>query len=544
MWERARMVGAALAASVLALAVTPGAGAAQAEAEPPAPAAEVHLVPTLGGASVDATAAAADAGITLVEDPGPLGTAAATVTTLTLNGGAMTVVPGSTGNVLQMGGSGFTPSSMFLFLGAYEDLTITNYTYTSPTQASVTFDVPSNAKGIAFLFTREPAEASYTPIVALQVYIGTGAFFPLTTPARILDSRTGIGGHSAPLDANATWRIPVAGQNGIPLTATAVSLNLTAIGAAGGGFLSLYPAGGTRPDVSSVNFGGGHKVVPNHVIVPLGQDGALDLFSGAGDAVHALIDIDGYYSGQDVPGGRLYWDSSPTRVLDLRSLNVAIPAGTTMTLPVPGPPGSGLTVGDVADINVTITNQTGVGFATVYPAGETTPNASTHNWVGPFQDTANRAAVRIGPGGGVNVTNGSTGSIQVIIDYFGSWNDVVGYRFFSVAPTRVVDTRATSPLFTGETRWLDTTGWVNVSPRPWLLVGNLTGDQPTSATYFQLWTDAAGLPPQPSNLNLQSGETRANSFILPNAFGGDQVNLRNAFGAAHAILDVFGYFDD
>jgi hypothetical protein len=129
--------------------------------------------------------------------------------------------------------------------------------------------VPADAKGIAFLFAAEPSDTAYTPIVAVQVYIGVGAFFPLSTPARLLDSRSGIGGHNTPLEVNGTWRIPVAGQFGIPADATAVSLNLTAIGGAGGGFLSLYPAGGTRPDVSSVNFGGGNKVVPNHAIVPL-----------------------------------------------------------------------------------------------------------------------------------------------------------------------------------------------------------------------------------------------------------------------------------
>ena len=338
--------------------------------------------------------------------------------------------------------------------------------------------------------------------------------------------------------------MPVAGQNGIPADATAVSLNLTAIGGARGGFLSLYPAGNDRPEVSSVNFGAGNKVVPNHLIVPLGAGGALELFNGAGDPVNPLIDIDGYYSGSDVTGGRLYWDSTPTRVLDMRKLNLTVPAGTTMAVPVAAPAGGALRPGDVADMNVTITNQTGVGFVTVSPPGDAVPEISSHNWVGPFQDTSNRVAVRVGAGNAVNITNGSTGSIQVILDYFGSWNDTIGYRFFAVAPHRVFDTRTTNKLSQGEARSLDTTPWVAVSPKPWLLVGNLTGDQPSSSTFFQFWTGSIVSPPEPSNLNLQAGETRANSFIVFNAFGSSTLNLRNAFGNANAIIDIFGYFDD
>jgi hypothetical protein len=232
---------------------------------------------------------------------------------------------------------------------------------------------------------------------------------------------------------------------------------------------------------------------------------------------HALIDIDGYYSGQDVTGGRLYWDSTPTRVLDMRPLGVSIPAGSTLAVPIAAPPGSALRVGDVADINVTITNQTGVGFVSVYPAGEAAPNASTHNWVGPFQDTANRVAVRIGSGGGVNITNGSTGSIQVIIDYFGSWNDVIGSRFCSVAPHRVFDSRSLNKLAAGETRSLDTTTWVAASLNPGC--SSVTSRRPADVGHVLPAVDRRyQSPPAPSNLNLQSGETPCEQLIAFNAW--------------------------
>jgi hypothetical protein len=538
---RKRMLGALAAVAMVSL--VPGLAPTGVGAAPPSAAVADANVPIIGGgALVDATNAANAAGIELAD--GGLSTAAATVTSLTLNGGQFTVRPGSTGNTLTLNGNGFTPVTEYLIITAYGPMTITNINPVSPTQQIITFDVPVTAKGIAFLLTAEPAETVWTPVVAFQVYIGVGAFFPLSTPARVLDSRVGIGGQSAPLSPNSAWTVPVAGQAGIPADATAVSVNLTAIGNAGGGFLSLYPAGGTRPDVSTVNFGGGYQVVPNHAIVPLGAGGALELFNGAGDPVNALIDVDGYYSGQDVTGGLLYWDEMPSRVLDMRASGITVQPDSTMTFRIVPPERSWLEGGDVADVNVTITNQTGVGFASVYPSGAARPNASTHNWIAPMQDTANRVAARVGADGLVTIYNGSTGTFQVIVDYFGAWSPVIGYRFTPVTPHRVVDTRTIAKLGPSEGRTLNADAWVNVAPTPWMVVGNLTGDQPTSATFFQLWTGNLGSPPQPSNLNLQAGETRANSFIAANSFSSATVNLRNAFGYTHAIIDVSGYFDD
>jgi hypothetical protein len=506
------------------------------------------MVPMIdASATVDAAPAADAAGIEL-KGGGGLAPAAATITAVDLNGGQFTVRPGSTGNVLTVTGNGFDPmgGTEFLLLWMNGPFTQTNAVFNGTNQWVITFDVPADARGIAFVYTAEPADTRWTAFTAMQIYIGVGALFPLSTSARVLDTRSAIGGVVGPLAPGSATRVAVAGQAGIPADATAVSLNLTAIGGAGGGFLSLYPAGGARPDVSTVNFGGGNRVVPNHAIVPLGQGGALELFNGAGDGVHALIDIDGYYSGQDVPGGLLYYDiATPERLLDMRPTGVTVqPNSTTSFRIFPSNRTVPLRPGDVADVNVTITNQTGVGFVTMYAAGQPVPNASTHNWVAPFQDTANRVAARVGVDGLVTVFNGSTGTVQVIVDYFGQWTPSLGYRFTPVTPRRVMDTRATNKFAIREARPLDTSTWVSVTPQPWLVVGNLTGDQPSSATYFQLWTGNVATPPAPSNLNLQAGETRANSFIAANAFGSGSLNLRNEFGGAHAIIDVVGYFDD
>ncbi len=82
---------------------------------------------------------------------------------------------------------------------------------------------------------------------------------------------------------NGTRTFAVAGDFGVPSSAvTAVVLNVTAVGAKGRGYLTVYPAGQTRPTASNLNFVPG-QAVPNLVEVGVGTGGqSLDLL-GVGD---------------------------------------------------------------------------------------------------------------------------------------------------------------------------------------------------------------------------------------------------------------------
>jgi hypothetical protein len=472
---------------------------------------------------------------------GGLHTQAASMTSLTVNGSATgNLRPASVGNTLVLVGSGFTSGSQFTWGGPLSNgIVNTAVTYDAATQMTIVVSVSAAATGPFYLWTREPGEAgwSYTG-GQVQVYRGEGTFYSLPAAVRVADDRVSLGGRSTPLAPGQTWRIPVGGQNAIPSTAAAVSVNLTAVGGARGGWLALYPAGGSVPGVSSVNFGPGDQVVPNHLIVPLGEGGSLDLFNGSGDNVTALVDIDGYFSGTDTPGGLLYTGYSPRRSLDMRITGAAIGPGETVSLRPQTYSTAQFPEGYVLDANVTITNQTAAGYASVFSGDASSSTVSTHNWVAPRTDTANRVAVRTGPNSTIKVTNGSAGTIQVIVDIFGYYEQVFGYRFVAVPPTRVADTRGTSPLQAHEVRFIGTSSWV--TPLPYYLVGNLTGTAPTSSTYFQLWygTDRQAV----SNLNLAAGETRANGFMEWVPTDGSW-SLSNAFGSVHAIIDIFGTFN-
>ena len=64
----------------------------------------------------------------------------------------------------------------------------------------------------------------------------------------------------------------VGGVSGIPADADAVVLNVTVTDTTGGSFLTLWPAGQTKPTASNLNWTPG-LTIPNAVTVKLGTGG-------------------------------------------------------------------------------------------------------------------------------------------------------------------------------------------------------------------------------------------------------------------------------
>src|SRR4051794_33170457 len=134
---------------------------------------------------------------------------------------------------------------------------------------------------------------------------GHGQRFTAQAPERILDTRT-----SGPPGAGATVRVAVPSSGGTP--PSAVTVNLTATGAAKPGFLTAFPCGGTPPVVSNVNHGVG-AAAANLVTVKLGADGAFCVYSL--EKVDVVVDLLGRW-GDD---GLWYQPADPVRVLDTRT---------------------------------------------------------------------------------------------------------------------------------------------------------------------------------------------------------------------------------
>ena len=118
-------------------------------------------------------------------------------------------------------------------------------------------------------------------------------FFSIT-PVRALDTRNGTGGFSAAVGQGASIDLTIRGANGIPNTASAIVMNTTAVLPTGGSFLTVWPAGVTRPLAASLNYVAG-DIRPNLVQVGIGSNGKVSLFNNAG-AVNLVADLTGYFA--------------------------------------------------------------------------------------------------------------------------------------------------------------------------------------------------------------------------------------------------------
>jgi hypothetical protein len=71
-----------------------------------------------------------------------------------------------------------------------------------------------------------------------------------------------------------------------------VVLNVTALGADGPGFVTVYECGVDRPTASNLNFGVG-SVSPNVVFTAVSAAGTVCVFVGGTSAVHLIVDVNG-----------------------------------------------------------------------------------------------------------------------------------------------------------------------------------------------------------------------------------------------------------
>src|SRR5207245_681562 len=117
-------------------------------------------------------------------------------------------------------------------------------------------------------------------------------------------------------------------------TATAVALNLTAVGATTPTYLTVWPHGTNRPATSNLN-PTTSAAVANFAIVNLDPDGAITIWNQAG-SVNVLADIVGYYLPTPAFGA-----ITPTRLFDTRYgtggvHKAPLGAGGTLTIQVAG----------------------------------------------------------------------------------------------------------------------------------------------------------------------------------------------------------------
>jgi hypothetical protein len=162
--------------------------------------------------------------------------------------------------------------------------------------------VPLSADGTVALFSQSALDL----VADLEGYVtGAGAtastdglFTPLV-PVRALDTRADdplprlTGGVAASL--------PIAGRVGVPASGVAaVLVNVTATGAAGPGFVTVFPGGAPVPLASNLNVSGAGQTIPNLALGSLGAGGAIGLYSLS--STDLVVDVAGWFSGPPVSG--------------------------------------------------------------------------------------------------------------------------------------------------------------------------------------------------------------------------------------------------
>jgi len=232
-------------------------------------------------------------------------------------------------------------------------------------------------------------------------------------PARVLDTRTGVGVPVGKIGPGQSVALQVAGRGGVPAAgAIAVVLNVTVTEPDSSGYVTAWPAAEPRPEASNLNFIAG-QTIPNLVIVKLDGNGQIGLFNSAG-TTHLLADVSGWYdsSAQLVA-------TNPTRLLDTRTglgASVGRKSGTN-TVQVAGAAGVPLAGATSVIVNVTVAEPNCGGYLSVWPTGASQPNASNLNFSA-GETRPNLAIVKLGSEGKISY-NVSCGSAHVLMDIMG-----------------------------------------------------------------------------------------------------------------------------
>ncbi len=132
---------------------------------------------------------------------------------------------------------------------------------------------------------------------------GPYSFFPLT-PCRVVDTRNAVGPQGGPpLAANSVRSFTIIGVNscGVPATAKAAAMNVTAIQATDSGDLRIWPYQSPVPLASVINFSTADFALANGAIIPLANISGIDISVqtdmpvGSSGTVNLVIDVTGYF---------------------------------------------------------------------------------------------------------------------------------------------------------------------------------------------------------------------------------------------------------
>ncbi|TDC44118.1 choice-of-anchor D domain-containing protein [Micromonospora sp. KC213] len=383
----------------------------------------------------------------------------------------------------------------------------------------------------------------------------TGTYYPLS-PKRLMDTRSGLGAPKAKIGTGRKVDLQVAGRGGVPSSGVgSVVLNVTVTNPTSSSFLTLYPAGVSRPTASSINFPR-HWLGSNNVTVKLGSGGKVSVYNHAG-YTDVVVDVVGFYaannslSGRGM-GGQYHW-VKPFRLFDTRTDGGVLPAGYYIR--------SWVNFGQYNSniralvLNITAVSPRKAGFLSAWSTVGDVPTSSTVNYAA-GKVVPNLAFVETSPcyegcGSGYGVPQFGVYTSQtthMVVDLVGVIDDGTvpdGLRFTPMSPTRIADSRSAQgipgALGPNATRTV-TAPPSMVTDATEVLAMNVTAVSPTNNTVLTVWPADYDMPrPSTSNLNPVAGQTVSNA-VMGVIGPQDGFHVHNHSGTTHVVADVVGTF--
>jgi uncharacterized repeat protein (TIGR03803 family) len=376
--------------------------------------------------------------------------------------------------------------------------------------------------------------------------------FVAVTPCRLVDTRS-----SNPITGGTfqTFNLPQLAQaNGCAAlnAAGTYSLNVTLVPIEHHpvSYLTIWPAGGTQPVVSTMNSLDG-RVKANAAIVPAGASGAVSVY--VTNTTNVVLDIDGYFA-PATQSTLAFYPLPPCRVADTRSIHYPqglgapqLSAGVARDFPMLSSTCIPTNVTPAAySLNFTAVpyphQGDPLGYLELWPTGQQplNPVSTLNNPTG--TNVANAAIVPAGTHGEITAyANDDTNLLIDINGYFAAPGQG-GLSLYPLAPCRVFDSRGVgggqpfSGLLNPPVNFPNSGCGVPTAALGY--VANATVIPSPTLAYLTLWPDGQNQPVV-STLNAPDGWITSNMAIVPTSNGSIDAY---AAGLTQLILDISSYF--
>lgn len=363
-----------------------------------------------------------------------------------------------------------------------------------------------------------------------QASAAPSAGFTPAAPQRLIDTRHGTGTTAVALTGGCTLIV----RPPVPAGATAVAVNLIAVGSSANGYLTVHACGTQRPVASAVQ-SVRSAVASGSAFVPLAPDGSFCVFSSVTSDV--VVDLFGWFTPN---GGDRFEPIITSRRYDSRTSGRQVPARTVVRVSTRGA-GAAPAGSTAASLVVHAIDAAADAHVTVWPCDAAMPVVSSLN-VSRRGSVANAVDVRVSPSGEVCLS--ASAAVHLVVDLAGWYGPGATTRYHAVPASRVVDTRVGVPwagaLGLNQQRRLDVTGVGGVPPvGARAVAAQVTAVDASRAGYLTVHPCLTRTP-DVSMLRYPARQSTASPVRAPLSPLGDWCVVTN--GSAHLLVDVSGWF--